>query len=364
MHIVFTGGHHTSALPVLKLLMQQPDIRITWYGHKHSLKHDKNPTLEYIDINALGIPFYELKAGKFYKTYDPVRLLKIPFGFFQAFSLLVKHRPDLIMSFGGYLALPVVLAGFILRIPSITHEQTVVSGFANKLIAYFAKKILITWPSSSEYFPQAKTVLTGIPLRSEIFSPASNNFAINTKLPTIYITGGKTGSHKINTIFYDLLDTLLAKVNIIHQCGDYSQTGDFEKLSKLYTSIHGKHAGKYFIRKFVLNNEIGEAFTKADIVIARAGAHIIYDLAALNKPCILIPIPWVSHNEQYKNAKVLEEAGIAEVLEESSLTPAKLGDCIEHMLSNLTNYKSAQAKSLVKQHADKTILDEILKFKV
>jgi UDP-N-acetylglucosamine--N-acetylmuramyl-(pentapeptide) pyrophosphoryl-undecaprenol N-acetylglucosamine transferase len=114
----------------------------------------------------------------------------------------------------------------------------------------------------------------------------------------------------------------------------------------------------------VLNNEIGEAFTKADIVIARAGAHIIYDLAALNKPCILIPIPWVSHNEQYKNAKVLEEAGIAEVLEESSLAPATLGDCIEHMLSNLTNYKSAQAKSLVKQHADKTILDEILKFKV
>lgn len=364
MHIVFTGGHHTSALPVLKLLAEDTNIHVTWYGHKHSLKHDKNPTLEYIDITSLGIPFYELKAGKFYKTYDPIRLAKIPFGFFQALYLLLKHRPDLIMSFGGYLALPVVLAGFVLGIPSITHEQTVVSGFANKLIARFARRILITWPSSVKYFPKDKTVLTGIPIRSEIFEATSSNFDVNQTLPTLYITGGKTGSHKINTVIGELMGDLLDKVNIIHQCGDYSQTGDFEKLSEKYSTIKDMHNGKYFIRKFVLQNEIGEAFSKADIVVARAGAHIVYDLAALNKPCILIPIPWVSHNEQYKNALVLKEAGIAEILTEDNLTRENLQASIEDMLSKLPNYRSAQAQTLVKSNADKAIVDEILKFKV
>jgi UDP-N-acetylglucosamine--N-acetylmuramyl-(pentapeptide) pyrophosphoryl-undecaprenol N-acetylglucosamine transferase len=364
MRIVFTGGHHTSALPVLKILADHTDIQVVWYGHKHSLKHDKNTTLEYIDITSLGIPFFELKAGKFYKTYDPIRLAKIPYGFFQALYLLIKHKPDLIMSFGGYLALPVVLAGYILGIPSITHEQTVVSGFANKLIARFAKRILITWPSSAKYFPKDKTVLTGIPIRSEIFKVTSSNFAVNKDLPTLYITGGKTGSHKINTVFGDLMGDLLDKVNIIHQCGDYSQTGDFEKLTEQYNRIKHTHSGLYILRKFVLQDEIGEAFGKADIVVARAGAHIVYDLAALNKPCILIPIPWVSHNEQYKNALVLKEAGIAEILSEDKLTHKTLQACIEDMLSNLVNYRSAHAQTLVKSNADKAIVDEIFKFKV
>jgi len=364
MRIVFTGGHHTSSLPVLKLLAEYRDIQVTWYGHKHSLKHDKNLTLEYIDITSLGIPFYELKAGKFYKTYDPIRLAKIPFGFIQALYLLIKHRPDLIVSFGGYLALPVVLAGFILGIPSITHEQTVVSGFANKIIARFAKRILITWPSSAKYFPKDKTVLTGIPIRSEIFKATSSNFDVNQNLPTLYITGGKTGSHKINSVIGELMGDLLDSVNIIHQCGDYSLTGDFEKLSERYNAIKNTQSGKYFIRKFVLQDEIGEAFGKADIVVARAGAHIVYDLAALNKPCILIPIPWVSHNEQYKNALVLKEAGIAEVLTEDALTGENLKVYIEDMLSKLSNYQSAHAQTLVKSNADKTIVDEILKFKI
>lgn len=364
MRIVFTGGHHTSALPVIKLLQSYSDIDILWYGHKHSLKRDKNPTLEYLDITSLKIPFYELKAGKFYKTYDPIRLLKIPFGFFQALYLLLKHKPELIMSFGGYLALPVVLAGFILRIPSITHEQTVVSGFANKIIAHFASRILITWPSSLTYFPQDKTVLTGIPIRPEIYNATSSNFNINKELPTIYITGGKTGSHKINAVIESCLESLLDLTNVIHQCGDYSLTQDYERLTKLYDKIEVKHAGKYFVRKFVLNDEIGEAFSKADLVVARAGAHIIYDLAALNKPSILIPIPWVSHNEQFRNALVLKETGIAEIIEESKLTADSLFIKICDMLKNLSNFSSAQAHILVKPDAATTIVNEILRFKV
>ena len=364
MHIIFTGGHHTSALPVIKLLAKTTDIKISWYGHKHSLKGDKNVTLEYIDINDLNIPFYELKAGKFYKTYDPIRLLKIPFGFFQSIYLLLKHKPDLIMSYGGYLALPVVIAGYILGIPGITHEQTVVSGLANKVIARFAKKILITWPSSSVFFPQDKTILTGIPIREEIYKISSSSFNVNSNIPTIYVTGGKTGAHKINNIILEIMDSLLMEVNIIHQCGDYSLTNDFQKLESKYKTIQDKSKGKYYLRKFILNDEIGEAFGKSDLVIARAGAHIVYDLAALNKPCLLIPIPWVSHNEQYKNALVLKDIGLGEILEEKDLKDETLLNLINTMIHTLSNYKSAKAQPLVKPDAAQAIVDEILKFKV
>ena len=88
-----TGGHHSSALPVIKKLKEKiSDVEILWMGHKHSMQRDSNPTLEYIEITSLGIPFYDLKAGKVYKTYNIGRLLKVPLGFFQAFWFLLKNH--------------------------------------------------------------------------------------------------------------------------------------------------------------------------------------------------------------------------------------------------------------------------------
>ena len=138
MKIVITGGHHSSALPVINNLRERfSDVEIYWIGHRYSMKGDINPTLEYKEITDLGIPFFDLKAGKLYKTYNLGRLLKIPLGLVQATFLLLKIRPDVILSFGGYLAAPVVIAGNALRIPSLTHEQTVTAGYSNKLISFF-----------------------------------------------------------------------------------------------------------------------------------------------------------------------------------------------------------------------------------
>lgn len=364
MKIVMTGGHHTSAIPVIQLLQRQKDIQIEWFGAVNSLKGDKNQGLEFKEITSLGIPFHELKAGKFYRTFNLKRLLKIPFGFFQAMYLLTKVRADLIVSFGGYLAVPTVLAGVFLGIPSITHEQTVVSGWANKLISKFAKKILITWPSSAQYFPKSKTVLTGLPLRPQIFKSSSNAFNINSKLPTVYLTGGKTGSHILNMLVYEKLKELLEFCNLIHQCGDYSLTNDFDTLSKKYSKIKNESNGIYNLSKFVMLGEIGEALNKADLVVSRAGAHSVYDFAALSKPSLLIPIPWVSHNEQFKNAKTLENAGLAEIIEEKNITPDLFVSKIKFMLENLSKYQSSQRLEFIKLNAAQLIVDEILKFRI
>ena len=151
--LVFTGGHHISSLSVA-LALKAEGVNIVWIGHRHSQWADTSDSAEYRDVTAAGIPFFDLQAGKFYQTFHPAKLIRIPWGFIQAFYYLVKIRPSGIVSFGGYLAVPVVFVGWLLGIPSITHEQTVVAGWANKFISLFAKKVAITWPESASHFPK------------------------------------------------------------------------------------------------------------------------------------------------------------------------------------------------------------------
>lgn len=335
MKIVITGGHHSSALPVIKKLWEQyPDTQIYWFGHKFSAQGDKNPTLEFHEITSLNIPFYSIHAGKFYRTLNLKRLAKIPYGFFQCLYLLVKIKPDVILSFGGYIAVPTVIAGWVLGISSITHEQTVVAGWANRLVSKFAKKVLVSWSQSQKYFPKGKTVFVGLPLRREIFKVKSQSFPVDNKLPTIYITTGKIGSHIINKVVGECLGDLLSFCNIIHQCGDNSVFNDFEMLTGLKNGL-GDTIGHYYLRKFIFEDEIGEAFSKSALVVSRSGAHITGELLALKKPRLLIPIPWVSHNEQYENAKILVDTGLGTILPEAKLSAQSLTDCVKAALEKL-----------------------------
>jgi UDP-N-acetylglucosamine--N-acetylmuramyl-(pentapeptide) pyrophosphoryl-undecaprenol N-acetylglucosamine transferase len=335
MKIIITGGHHSSALPVISLLEKEhPKVALYWFGHRYSVMGNRSDTLEYIEVSKLGIPFFDIKAGKFYKTYNIKRLLRIPYGFFQTFYLLLKIRPNVILSFGGYLAVPTVITGWILGIPSVTHEQTVVVGYANKLISKFARKIMISWEESARYFPKEKTVYTGIPLRESLFQPVSDNFEFGNDLPVVYITAGKTGSHIINEVVEDSLDTLLEFCNVIHQCGDHSELKDYERLNEIFSGA--VHKGRYYARKFVFENEIGEVFSKAEVVISRSGAHTTRELLEFKKLCILVPIPWVSHDEQNKNAQVLEDRGLAVVLDEKGLSPDLLVTAVKEQISKLS----------------------------
>lgn len=364
MKIVITGGHHNSALPVIKKLKEKvPDVEVFWIGHKYSMKGDTNPTLEYREITDLGIPFFVLKAGKVYKTYDSRQLLKVPFGLIQALYFLIKIRPDVILSFGGYLAPPVVIAGAALGIPSLTHEQTVTTGYSNKLISLFVKKVMISWHESEKYFPKRKVVYTGLPLRNSIFEVDSKSFKTENNLPTIYISAGKTGSHFINETVKSSLEKLLSFCNIIHQCGDNSVYNDFEKLDAKHQEIKNLVSGSYFLRKFVFENEIGEAYNVSNLVVSRSGAHTVCELLALKKPCILIPISWVSHNEQYKNAEMLKNYGLAEILEQKDLTSKELVRKVKNVLENIVKYQlnNLQALEFLKQDPAELIANEIIK---
>lgn len=362
--IIITGGHHTSALPVIKKLRSlNIDIDILWLGHKYSLKGDKNPSLEFIEISEMGIPFINLKAGKIYKNLDVFNLIKIPLSFFQALIEIIKFKPNVILSFGGYLSVPVVISGWILGVPVITHEQTVVVGYANKLVSIFARKILISWPSSEKYFPKDKLVFSGIPLRKEIFVRRSNAFNFENDLPVVFILGGKTGSHLINMLVLNNIERMLSICNIIHQTGDNSVHEDYSKLINKYEEIKNVIKGRYYVRKFILEDEIGEAYKKSTLVVSRSGAHTLAELLILEKPSLLIPIPWVSHNEQNENAKFIKKVGLSEILEEKNIIPVDFYDCIKTMLINIHQYKlnDPSIQKFIKQDSTDIICNEILK---
>lgn len=360
--IIITGGHHTCALVVAQALIKKGH-QVFWLGHKYSMWGDQNESAEYLEVTKAKIPFFELKAGKYWKTLNPKKLIRLPLGFVQALVYLLKIKPDLIVSFGGYLALPVVIVGWLLRIPAVTHEQTVVAGRVNKLITPFVKKIFLTWPQTKKYYPPSKTVVTGLPLRKEIFEKKTKRYEFRNKLPTIYVTGGKQGSHVINKAVFAVLDELLERYNLIHQCGLSSLHDDYQLAKEKKEGLGEKKKKRYKIADYIFPQDIGAVFTKADLVVGRAGAHTIYELAALGKPAILIPLPILYQNEQVENARLLEEAGLAKVLLQKDPEGKSLLQAINLLTQEFDRHKKVgeEKKQLVALDAIRKIVREIEK---
>lgn len=369
MKIVITGGHHTTAFAVVDELKKSVrHLDILWLGHKYSMPKDKAESAEFISVANRQIKFVDLKAGKFYRTYHPLRLLKIPLGFIQSFYYLEKFKPDLIFSFGGYLAVPVVLSGWLLRIPSVTHEQTTTRGLANKTLSRFVKRIFISWPDSGKYFPKKKTILTGNPLREAVFKKEKNVHrklarVLDRSKKTIYITGGKQGSHTINEVVKSILPSLLENYNLILQCGSSTLYNDYSKLKELKNQLPQPLEQRLILKDYFPEGEIGSVYDLCDLVVSRAGANTLYEVAALGKVAIFIPIPWLPYDEQTQNAQILVKAGSAKLLRQKNLTGEKLLEEIKEVFQNFKEYSlvAQKAKSLVKLEAAEKIISELKK---
>lgn len=359
--IVFIGGHHNSALVVAQILKQK-GYQIYWFGHKHTMSGEKSLSLEYQEVVKAKIPFFEIKTGKFYRANFLV-WFKIIYGFFQSLALLLKIKPQLIISFGGYLSFPPVIAAFILRKKILIHEQTVRAGLANRVLAPLAQKICLTWNSSAKFFPQKKTELVGLPLKKEFFTKTKKTTLFKNNLPVILITGGKQGSHVINKAIEGRLSALLEKYNLLHQTGGVLKTNDFDRLNQKKKDLPLKLKQRYFLQKFFFNEQMPQLLQGTDLVVSRAGAHIIYELAVLRKPAILIPIPWTYNNEQAANARWLEKNNLAIVLNQDCLNPHGLEAKIDKMIKNKNRLVKKQTFSLEKQAAQKMtrIIENLLK---
>ena len=344
--IIFTGGHHNSTL-VIALATRKAGYQPVWIGHKFATRGSKSLSAEYQEVTKQEIPFLEIKTGRFYRQTNPLEYIKIALGFVQAFIYLLQQKPDLIFSSGGYISVPVVIAAWVLGIPSITHEQTVTAGWANKAIAPFVDQILLTHRSSSKNFPSGKTKVVGLPLRQELFD---QNLKKRFSPKLLYITCGKQGSHIINQAVFPLIPELVKKYTIVHQTGSNTMTKDADKARRLKSSL-GKYQKRYHYAPYFFAQDAATYLQSAHLVVSRAGAHQTYELCLLNQRVVFIPIPWVSHNEQFLNAKLARRQTASLILEEKDLTPESLSQAID----KVSQKKTPQSSSLPLDAVDKIL---------
>lgn len=358
MKLVITGGHLSPLLAVLDVLPS--DFSILVIGRKHALEGDRAISLEYQALQERSILFKEISTARLQRKWTQhtlFSLFKFPYGFFQALFILKQFAPDAVLSFGGYVSLPVTLVCLLLHIPVVIHEQTLGAGLANRIASIWARKVCISWESSRRFFPKSKTVFTGNTIRKYKMSNIKYQIS-EEELPVIYITGGSVGSHVINVLVEGCLENLLKNYKVIHQTGDAHKYRDFERLQKLKESLGKTLKAKYHLVKFVKPEDIGSVLSKADLVVSRSGINTVTELLFFDKPSLLIPLPFSQDNEQLENAFFLRDAGLGEVASQDSLNTIALLELIDSMVKNKNRYKAAQSyKDMVRVDAAGRIID-------
>lgn len=336
MKVVITGGHIAPALAVIEALPK--DVEVCFIGRKTTFEGDTTESFEFLEIQKRNIAFFHLESGRLQRSvtrHTVPSLLRLPKGVKQARGLLKKMRPDVVLSFGGYIGLPVVTAAATLGIPCVLHEQTTRAGFANRFTARFAKKICISWETSRAFFPMKKTVLTGNPLREEILGTAFKK--VNSALPKLYVTGGSGGSHALNLLVEAHLTELLACGNILHQTGNAAEFGDFDRLTKIREALPKNLRDRYTLRKFLFSDEAADAMATSDLIIGRSGINTISEIIYFEKPSLCIPLPTGQKGEQEQNALFLTSLGLGRMLHQD-VADAQLVAQVTEMLSDLSVY--------------------------
>ncbi len=354
--ILITGGHLTPAIATLEELQKRDStLRIVFIGRTHATEHHKDLSHEKEEMDKLGIQFISVTTGRiqrFISIHSLISLLKIPIGFFQALRICFHEKPSCIVSFGGYVALPVVVAGWVLGVPTVTHEQTSVMGLANRIIARFAKKICVTFPEMLSSLSKEKGVYTGLPIRRSILNIGRHPTAAQ-KRPVVYVTGGTTGAVSVNVLVYPKLSDMLSLCDIIHQTGRLS----YDEAMRYKMSLSKELQNRYHVYSYVSDDQLTDIFNSVSFVIGRSGANTTIELATLGIPMICIPLPWSGGGEQLQNATWLSSKGAAVILKQNTTTPDSLFHTMKHMFNTLSKIQShAQTLAATMPHNGATLV--------
>lgn len=336
--LCITGGHLTPALAVIEEIRRQNiNWNILFIGRSHAFEGGRVPTQEERLIRAYGIPFHALFTGR-----QGPSLWKFPIGFFQSFFLLTSYRPTAVLSFGGYIALSVAIAAWILRIPIVTHEQTGGLGLANRIIARFARRVIF----SSE---------SGVPLRRSLFNPPEKpSFTVDIKSPILYVTGGSTGAASLNALVYPLIAELTKTYTVIHQVG----SGGVAEALRVQKSLSAEAKRRYVIADYFDESNLAWIYRHCSLLVGRAGANTVAEAAAVGVPALFIPLPWAAEDEQMNNARRLTGEGMAVVMEQEKLSSGILIRQIDEIMQNIHQFRKAAervAKVYSRDGAEKVV---------
>lgn len=326
-----TAGHVTPNIALIPRLTNL-GYDIHYIGSYNGIEKDL--------IEPFGIPYHGISSGKLRRYFslqnftDPFRVVK---GFGEARKLIKELKPDVIFSKGGFVSVPVVLAGKRCKVPVIIHESDMTPGLANKIAIPSATKVCCNFPETLKSLPSGKAVLTGSPIRQELLSgnkiAALEMCGFSSDKPVILVIGGSLGSVAVNNAVRESLPGLLNDFQIIHLCGK-GKTDESLKNTKGYCQFE------------YIKTELKDIFALADIVISRAGANAICELLALRKPNLLIPLSAkASRGDQILNARSFERQGFSMVIEEENLSEDTLIPAVHELYDRRAEYKEAMKGS-------------------
>ncbi|CAM4128989.1 UDP-diphospho-muramoylpentapeptide beta-N- acetylglucosaminyltransferase [Bacillus manliponensis] len=348
--IVFTGGGsagHVTPNVALMPHLQKEGWDISYIGSHRGI--------EKTIIEKEGIPYYGIASGKLRRYFD-LQNIKDPFlvmkGVMDAYIRIRKIKPDVIFSKGGFVSVPVVIGGWLNRVPILLHESDMTPGLANKISLKFASKIFVTFEEAKRHLPAEKTIYTGSPVREDVLQGKREHglkwLQFHDRKPVITMMGGSLGAKKINETLRKALPQLLTHYQIVHLCGKDNIDESLQE-TKGYAQFEYVH------------EELPHILAATDFVISRAGSNAIFEFLTLQKPMILIPLPKASsRGDQILNAQSFEQQGYATVLYEEALTEETIVSCIDELCRNKEQYKQAMNK-YNGQQAVQTIIDQIKK---
>jgi UDP-N-acetylglucosamine--N-acetylmuramyl-(pentapeptide) pyrophosphoryl-undecaprenol N-acetylglucosamine transferase len=298
-------------------------------------------------VEDQGVEFHAIATGKLrrYASWQNfLDIFKVGVGCLQAFWLLWRKRPDVLFSKGGFVAVPVAWAAWILRIPVISHESDVTPGLANRLIKPVARKLLYTFPETSKYL-SSNAEQVGTPIRPQLFAGDTSTARelcgfSKADLPTILVMGGSQGAQRINESLLAVLPWLVERAFVVHLTGAGKSIG----------FTHPNYKSFEFV-----SSEMKDLYALADFVISRAGANSLFEVLALRKPMLLIPLEQGSRGDQVINAASFERQGWARVLREKDLNPDSFKAAISDLMISGDTIRKAQSLHDSTGAADKII---------
>lgn len=353
-----TGGHILPLIAVAKKIKEQaPDAEFLFMGPRGKLEKEL--------MDGAGIPTKAVMVGKMRRYFSLLNFLdffKMPVGVLQALWILLIEMPDIIFSKGGYASVPAVVAGWIYRIPILIHESDSVPGLANEILGKLSDRVAVSYPEAEKNFSSAQVVLTGNPLREDIAAgdpdAARKMFGFSEAKKIIFVWGGSQGAKSINDKTVNILPELLRKYYVIHQTGEKSFEDTKRRAGEL--GIKAGHGG--YCPVAFIGDELKHILAAADLIISRAGANSISEIAANGKPAIIIPISKFSNGHQLENAFSLAKMEACIVLEESNLGENLFLSRIEEIMNNeeLRKKLSENIKNFYHADAAERIAEGIL----
>ncbi|MBR2737961.1 MAG: undecaprenyldiphospho-muramoylpentapeptide beta-N-acetylglucosaminyltransferase [Lachnospiraceae bacterium] len=326
-----TAGHVTPNIALMPGLRDM-GFEIHYIGSYEGIEKDL--------IRKEGVSYYGISSGKLRRYFDvknitdPARILK---GYAQAKKLLKQIGPSIVFSKGGFVAVPVVFAAASLGIPVVIHEADMTPGLANKLSMKKADHICCSFTETIKYLPEGKSTHTGLPIRAELKNGSREEglryAGLSGEKPVVLSVGGSTGSLNVNRAVRSVLPELLKRFDVIHLCG----AGNVDE------SLEGTPG---YVQFDYIREQMKDLLAAADVVISRAGANSVFELLALAKPNVLIPLSAeASRGDQILNAHSFEKQGFSEVIEEQDLTDEALLATVEKVYADRAKYTAAMEAS-------------------